>query len=576
MTVAPAFSYAATANQYARDVSEGRIVACKWVKLACKRHLDDLVRAKKGWAYAFDEQKAHRACYFIEQLPHTKGDWAARGQTIKLEPWQVFIIAVLFGWVKVVSRKRRFSLAYIAVPRKNGKSILAGGIGNYMFAADGEFGAEVYSGATTEKQAWEVFRPALQMVERTPELAEAFGIEPRAKTMIIEANGSRFEPVIGKPGDGASPHCGIVDEYHEHDDDTLFDTFQTGMGARKQPLLLVITTAGDNLAGPCKSLQGDAEQVLMGSREREELFAVVYTIDAGDDWTSQEALLKANPNYDVSVFGEFLQTQQQSAISDARKQAVFQTKHLNVWVGANSAYFNIQKWNELADRSLNPEEFRGLVCIAGVDLSSKKDVTARVLVFKKPIQTKDEAGKPVYKDHYYVFGRFYLPANRAAQPEFQHYQGWVIEGHLKTTPGGIIDYDVITSDTVSDIQQYRVKELCFDPWNAEQFAQKVAKEARPVTAIEVPQIPKFLSEPMKQLDALILDGRLHHDGNPVLTWMMGNVTAHTDAKENVFPRKERVENKIDGAVALITAMYRALMTGGASKSVYATRGVLTL
>jgi phage terminase large subunit-like protein len=574
--VPPAFSFSAVANQYARDVVERRILACKWVLLACKRHLDDLVRAKRGWNYIFDEAKANRACRFIECLPHTKGDWAARGQKIKLEPWQVFIICVLFGWLKAVSRTRRFSIAYIAVPRKNGKSILAGGIGNYMFAADGEFGAEVYCGATTEKQAWEVFRPAKQMVERTPELAEAFGIDPRAKTMVVEANGSRFEPVIGKPGDGASPHCAIVDEYHEHDDDTQWDTFRTGMGARRQPLLLGITTAGTNLAGPCKALQGDAEQVLEGSIEREELFAIVFTIDAGDDWTSEEALRKANPNYDVSVSADFLRTEQRAAIANARKQSIFRTKHLNIWDGANSAFFNIQKWNTLADKSLNPDEFRGLVCVAAVDLSSKKDLTARVLVFKKSIQSQGENGKPLHKDHYYIFGHFYLPANRAAQPEFQHYQGWVVEGHLKTTPGGVIDYDTITEDTVRDVQQFRIKELCFDPWNAEQFAQTVAKQAKPVTAIEVPQQPKFLSEPMKQLDALILDGRVHHDGNPVLTWMMGNVTAHTDAKDNVFPRKERDENKIDGAVALITAMYRALLTGGPSKSVYSTRGLLTL
>jgi len=559
------------ANQYARDVVEGRILACKWVRLACQRHLKDLARAKKGWVYEFDENRANHACRFIESLPHTKGDWASRGETIKLEPWQVFIVCVIFGWVKLVSRKRRFSLAYIAVPRKNGKSILAGGIGNYLFAADNEFGAEVYSGATTEKQAWEVFRPAKLMVERTPELAEAFGIEVNAKSLTIPANGSRFEPVIGKPGDGASPHGGIVDEYHEHDTDTLYDTFRTGMGARKQPLLLAITTAGDNLAGPCKALQSDGEQVLEGSIVREEMFVIIFTVDKEDDWTSEEALLKANPNYDISVFGEFLKTEQQAAIANARKQAIFKTKHLNIWVGANSAFFNLQRWNDLADRSLNADEFRGLTCIAASDLSSKKDITARVIVFKKPVE---DGG--VFKDHYYVFGRYYLPEKRVQQSEFQHYQGWVVDGHLKTTPGGIIDYDQITSDTVQDIQRYRIRELAFDPWNAEQYAQTVAKQARPVTAVEVPQQPRYLSEPMKQLDALILEGRIHHDGNPVLTWMMGNVTAHTDAKDNVFPRKERDENKIDGAVALITAMSRALVTNGGGGSVYSRRGLLTL
>jgi phage terminase large subunit-like protein len=537
------------------------------VRLACQRHLDDLARAKKGWHYIFDEAKANHVCRFIEYLPHTKGDWASRGERIKLQPWQVFILAVIFGWLKRASRTRRFSLAYIAVPRKNGKSILAGGIGNYMFAADGEFGAEIYSGATTEKQAWEVFRPAKDMVQRTPELAEAFGITVGAKRLFIEANGARFEPVIGKPGDGASPHCGIVDEYHEHDTDVLYDTFRTGMGARKQPLLLVITTAGDNLAGPCKALQSDVEQVLEGSVEREELFGIVYGIDAEDDWVSDQALRKANPNYDVSVFGEFLQTEQRAAIANARKQSIFKTKHLNVWVGANSAFFNVQKWNGMADRSLDPDEFRGLPCVAALDLSSKKDITARLVVFKKVIDGRD---------HFFVFGRFYLPAVRAALAELQHYQGWVAQGYLKTTPGGVIDYEQIVKESVEDIQRFRIKEIAFDPWNAEQAAQQIAKEAKPVTAIEVPQQPRYLSDPMKQLDALILDGRIHHDGNPVLTWMMSNVVAHIDAKDNVFPRKDRDESKIDGAVALIMAMSRALVLTGQKRSVYSERGLLTL
>lgn len=534
------------------------------MRLACQRHLDDLVRAKGKWDYVFDEARANHACRFIEAMPHTKGDWAARGEQIKLEPWQSFIVCSIFGWLKRVSRMRRFSMAYCAVPRKNAKSTVGAGIGNYMFAADGEFGAEVYSGATTEKQAWEVFRPAKQMVERTPELAEAFGITPGAQKLFIASNGSRFEPVIGKPGDGASVHCGIVDEYHEHADDTLFDTFRTGMGARKQPLLLVITTAGDNLGGPCKALEDEVGRVLNRSADRDELFGIIYSTDPEDDWTSEAALRKANPNYDVSVFGDFLKAEQRAAIANARKQNIFKTKHLNIWVGANFAYFNLQRWNELADASLTPDEFRGLPCYAATDLSSKKDITARILVFRKSIDRKD---------HFYIFGRFYIPESRASQPELQNYQGWVKDEHMLTTPGAVLDYEQITIDTIEDVQRFRVRELGFDPWNAEQYAQQVAK-ATPVQAVEIPQQPRFLSDPMKQLDGLIMDGRIHHDGNPVMTWMMGNVTGHVDAKDNVFPRKERDENKIDGPVALIMAMSRALVTAD-KRSIYSTRGILT-
>lgn len=560
----PAFTHAAVANQYARDVVEGRIIACKEVKQACQRHLNDLARAKDGgWNYVFDEAKANHACRFIEGLPHTKGDWAARGEKIVLQPWQCFIVCAIFGWLKRVSRKRRFRLVYACVPRKNAKSALAAAIGNYMFAADGEFGAEVYCGATTEKQAWEVFRPARLMVERTPELQEAFGIEVVAKQLLIPSNGSRFEPVIGKPGDGPSPHCAIIDEYHEHADDSMFDAFQTGMGARTQPLLLVITTAGTDLAGPCRSLQSDIEKILAGSLERDEYFGIIYTLDADDDWTSESALQKANPNYGVSVFGDYLRAQQQTAIQTARKQNVVKTKHFNLWVGAATAYFNIQRWNELADPSLNADEFRGLSCYAAVDLSSKKDVTARVKVFKKTIDRKD---------HFYVFANLYLPELRVQQPEFRHYQGWVADGSLQTTHGATIDYEQITAETIVDVQRYRIIELGFDPWNAEQFAQLIAKET-PAKAVEIPQKVQYLSEPMKNLDALITDGRLHHDGNPALTWMMGNIAAHEDKNENVFPIKEREENKIDGGVALIMAISLASAGRAAPKSAYATRGL---
>jgi phage terminase large subunit-like protein len=550
----------------------GRIVACKWVKLACQRHINDLVRAKTGGPFVFDEARANHKCRFIERLPHVKGDWASRNEKISLGPWQCFIVCSLFGWVRRTDGARRFREAYLAVPRKNAKSTLAAGIGNAMFCADGEFGAEVFSGATTEDQAWEVFRPAKQMVERTPDLKEAFGIytgKPgsNASTMSIPANGSRFEPVIGKPGDGASPHCAIVDEYHEHDSAVLFDTMKTGMGARKQPLLLVITTAGDNLAGPCRALQQDVEKVLAGSLDRDDLFGLIYTIDAGDDWTSAEALRKANPNYDVSVYGDYLLSQQKIAVSDARKQNVFKTKHLNIWCGASVAFINMERWNEMADTSLDPDEFRGCPCVVAADLSSTKDITARVLVFKKLIEGKD---------HYFAFGRFYLPEDQASKQEFQHYQAWVSRGFLKATPGEVIDYEQFTSDTIEDVVRFQARELCYDPWNAEQYAQKVEKATRSIR-VKVDQKVQYLSEPMKQMDLLITDRRLHHDGNPVFTWMIGNLTAHEDVNGNVFPRKERYENKIDGAVALIMALSRSMaMPNQAARSVYSTRGLLTL
>ncbi|MEI8438876.1 terminase large subunit [Escherichia coli] len=254
------------ANQYARDVVRGKIVACQFVIQACQRHLDDLMAEKsKSFRYRFDKDLAERAAKFIQLLPHTKGEWAFKRMPITLEPWQLFVICCAFGWVNKGTRLRRFREVYTEIPRKNGKSAISAGVALYCFACDNEFGAEVYSGATTEKQAWEVFRPARLMCKRTPMLTEAFGIEVNASNMNRPEDGARFEPLIGNPGDGSSPHCAVVDEYHEHATDALYTTMLTGMGARRQPLMWAITTAGYNIEGPCYDKRREVIEMLNGS-----------------------------------------------------------------------------------------------------------------------------------------------------------------------------------------------------------------------------------------------------------------------------------------------------------------------
>jgi phage terminase large subunit-like protein len=576
-------SHVAAALRYAEAVRDGEVLACKWVRLACERHLQDLARAESDpeYRFYFDEDAAELVCAFVEELPHTKGKWAAGtpgqpgGNRIRLEPWQKFVLSTLFGWKRVEDELRRFRVAYVEVPRKNGKSILAAGVGLYMFAADGEFGAEVYSGATSKYQAWEVFRPAKLMVERTPEFQAAYGAAAHASNLHILEDGSRFEPVIGKPGDGASPSCAIVDEYHEHPDDTLYDTMLTGMGAREQPLMFVITTAGENLEGACYALHLDVQKVLEGSIDNDELFGIIYTIDEGDDWTSEEALRKANPNYGVSIFGDFLQSQIADAVRSSRKQGIVKTKHLNVWVRARNAWMNMEAWKRQADPTLREEDFEGESCWSGLDLASKLDLTAAVKVFKRQetVSAGDGAEERTV-DHFYVFGRYYLPEEAASDPKHRHYQGWARDGHLILTEGTVIDYARIRGDVAEDAERFHVAQLGIDPFGSTQLGQEL-QDDHGVEVVEIPQTVKYLSEPMKWVEAYTLAGQLHHDGNPVLTWAMSNVTARTDANDNVFPRKERKENKIDPVVALIMALGRALANGGAdSGSVYDDRGIL--
>ncbi len=554
----PKFPLVKQAEAYARAVISGKIVACKWIKLLCQRHLDDLARvASEDFPYLFDPARAERVAKFLQLLPHTKGKWAGKRELITLEPWQLFSVCVPFGWLRKKDGNRRYRTLLIFVPRKNGKSIIGGGLGIYMFTADNEFGAEVYSGATTEKQAWEVFRPAKQMIERTPELREHFGVEVNASNMVRLEDGSRFEPVIGKPGDGSSPSCSIVDEYHEHQDSTLFDTMETGMGAREQPVMLVITTAGSSIGGPCHQLVRDSERALEGLIDRPDLWPALYTIDQGDDWTSAEALRKANPNFGVSISEDFLLARQRDAMQSATKQATFRTKHLNEWVGAKNAWLNMLRWKEAPPRK-SLAELERRPCFMGLDLASKIDVAGSLLVF------------PPHGDdpHWHVHGRYYLPEARVIEEldsNTARYREFDALGLLTLTDGEVIEFEVIKEDLREFAGRFDLQAVGYDPWQATQLAQEMELEGLPM--VEIRQTVQNLSEPMKELESLILQRKLAHGDCPVLTWMASNVVAKMDVKDNIYPNKERPENKIDGIVALIIALARAISVERADETI---------
>lgn len=555
--------FADRAERYARAVVAGDVLACRLVKLACQRHLDNLEASRRPeYPFEFVPGKADTVCGYLELLPHVKGAWARRGERIRLEDWQCFVYGVPFGWVRKKDGLRRFRRTYVEVPRKNSKSTGTAGLGLYMLTEDGEHGAEVYSGAGSEKQAWEVFGPARLMAKNTPELLDAYGLEVNAKSLSIPGNGSKFEPIIGKPGDGASPSFSITDEYHEHDTDEQYDTMVTGMGSREQPMAWVITTAGSDIASPCYALRTEVVKMLEGTIPNEEMFGVIYTIDPEDDWTSEDALRKANPNLGVSVYEEYLRSQQRDAINNPRKQATFKTKHLNVWTLARDPWMNMEAWKACGDPALTEDLFEGQRCWVGLDLSSKLDLSGTVKVFRY-----ERAGET----HYYAFPAAYLPEDRAMEPESQHYQGWVHSGHLVATDGNVIDYARIEEDLREDAARFDVAELAYDPWGATQIAQNLAADG--MTTVEVPQNVRHLSEPMKEIEALVLAGRFHHPEHPVFDWCVSNVKAKEDANENIFPRKENAASKIDLALALILAMSRALSAPEPTPSRLETHGI---
>jgi phage terminase large subunit-like protein len=573
-------NYSQIAIQYCNDVLSGKILSCEYVKLSCKRHLDDIERSKSNdFPYYFNETLANKRCAFSEKLTHVKGKW--RGTKIKLEPFQIFIQSCLWGWVKKKNDKRRFSFAYVEEPRKNAKSTDAATSGLYMLVADGEKGAEIYSGATTEKQALEVFRPSWQMVHDSESFKDHFEVSLsgtlKNPTSIYRLEDmSRFELIVGNPGDGASPHCAIIDEYHEHRTSDQLDTMETGMGAREQPLILVITTAGTDTSAPCYDLHLKAIKVLNKTIVDESFFAIIFTIDTKDNYSDFNVWKKANPNYLVSIEEDYLIRKYKETLTDASKQNINLCKHLNVWTNAGVAWMNMAKWAACSDPTLSLSQFSGQPCYAALDLASKIDICSLLFLFDSP-------------KGYIVFCRHYLPEETVNLPGNDHYVKWSKEGHIIVTPGARTDFKYIEDDLKEIHQGYRdpdstrdpempllshhpISELAFDPKEATYLINNIMEWMGEDRCIEMNQSPTLMSEPMKEVEARVYSQTIWWDGDPVLNWMMGNVVRkqgrNSGPVKYYYPTKEKNEFKIDGAVCMIMSVGRAMLHGGGGGSPY--------
>ncbi|WP_370829776.1 terminase large subunit [Parasutterella sp.] len=527
--------------RYARDVLSGRIPACSLVKKACERQLDDLDRYEDGKRFIYDAEAGDRICWFIEHLTHVKGELA--GKEIKLEPWQVFILHTVFSW-KTTEGIRRFRRVYIEVPRGNGKSSLSSGVALYCLCGDREPGAEVYSFATTRDQAKIVFGDAKEMARQNPKLKRAFDLQVLATSLYVPKTNSYFQAksAEGSTLDGLNTHLAVIDELHAHKTRAVYDVVETSLGKRRNSLMWVITTAGFDTAGICYEVRSFVKQILNKEAQDESQFGIIYGLDEGDDWTSEEALQKANPNWGVSVRPEIITSLQAKAIARPSAANNFKTKHLDVWCSAASSWMDMPAWN-MCRRSIALSDFEGFDCYMGLDLGAKNDLTAKVLVF--PVE---ENGRL----NYYVFGTYYAPRAALLKSGNSQYDGWETLGYLKATEGAVTDFNQIEADILEDCSRFRVKSVAYDPWQATQLATRLSDNDVPM--VEYRNTVQNMSDPMKWLEALVQDKRLIHEGDPALTWMMGNVVAKRDFKDNVFPRKEVYENKIDGAVALIMAL----------------------
>lgn len=555
--------YTRLAAEYADDVISGKQLACDLIKRACERFVRDLSHQNtKSFPFYYAAEAADRACNFIEGLPHIKGEWAKKGWTIRLEAWQCFLVCNIFGWkcartitdsdgnVVMILDTRRFRTVYLEVARKNAKSTLLSAIGLYMLVADGEAGAEIYSAATTHKQAKIVWQDAKLMAEKAAGLKQHFGCDTNAKAIYIIDTAAKFEPLHsqGETLDGLNVHCVINDELHAHKKRDLYDVLETATGSRTQPLILNITTAGTNKAGICYELRIYLVKLLKRTIKDETFFGLIYTLDKKDKPYDRKVWPKSNPNYGVSVYPFDMERLAKKSEESPASINNFLTKRLNIWCNAEAAWMNMREWDECADPKLKEKDFAADMLWVGVDLASKIDINAVVRLYKRIID--DET-------HVFCFPSFYLPEQAVEEGSNSQYSGWRRRDLLTVTGGNIIDMDYIEDDVIALRDDHDLQEVCYDPGhNATQWAGHLDDEGLDMVEVR-PTILNF-SEPMKWWEALVKAGRFHHDGNEIMTWMVSNVVVKYDAKDNIYPRKERVENKIDGPVAVCIGLNRLL------------------
>lgn len=551
-------NFAGEAVTYAKRCVSGEKAVSWQAKLACQRFLDDLGRDR----WQFREDLANKAMLFASMLPNIKGP--AAGKPIELMDWQKFCLANLFGFVEPGTKIRRFKQGLIFVPKGNGKTTIAAPVALYVTFAEGEGGAEGYAAAVTRDQARILFDTAQNMVRRSPAMQRELGIGVQTNSIYQATTASRFIPISSdaKALDGLNVAVAVCDEIGSHRTSEVYDALVTATGKRTQPLLLSISTATGNNAGIGKTLYDYGMRVLQQSAEDDRLFTVAYSIDDEDDPFTEQAWIKANPGWGQSVQPDAIRAIFRQARNNPAQEAAAKTRHLNLWIGADEALFSMRAWLDCRF-PMHLEDFNGRRCHLALDLASKTDLAAVAIVFPERKQGAI---------HYSIFCRSYLNEGAVLEARNASYPGWANDGDLIVTPGDETDYATIEADILDLCKRFRVESLAYDPWGSTQMAQRLSDQR--VNCVEFRATTANFSEATKELDAAMRAGRLAHDGNGPLTWCIGNVVGHYDARSNVYPRKARPENKIDCATATIMAIARCMTEGG--PSVYESRGILAI
>jgi len=485
------------------------------------------------------------------------------GKPFELADWQLFIIGQLYGWKRTQDGYRRFRTAYIEVPRKSGKSTLCSGLALYHLIADGESAAEVYAAATTRDQARIVFGDAQVMVKRNENLTKH--LKAHRSAILHDDSGSKFEPLSSDAGslEGRNPSFSIVDELHVHKTDEIWSVLNVASGARSQPMIFAITTAGTNLEGICYEIRDYVLKLLDTLIEDDSFFGAIWGIDEQDDWRTVEAWQKANPNYGISVFPDDLERLCKQAMESPSGETNFRTKRLNTWMNSSSAWIGTHDWNKNTKERPPLESWKGQACYIGLDLASVSDFASMCILFQQ-------------NGVIYPYIQHYLPEDTVTNTSGQmgiKYDTWVKEGYITVTEGNVTDLSYIQNDLEKVMGEYDVREIAYDPYGANQITANLLEKGAPM--VKVSQGIMSMSDPSKELEKHILSGDIAHGSDPVLTWMISNCVLYIDPNDNIKIKKEMEKNKIDGVIALVMALGRMKVNGGLETSIYESRGMRT-
>lgn len=534
----------------------------KFVKLCRERQQQDLKRwieRDPSFPYQFDMEAADKAVWFFQQLRHFDGEFA--GQPFALSDWQEWdIIRPLFGW-KCLDGSRRFRKAYKEIARGNGKSMLEAGIAAYMFLADREYGAQVYTAATKEEQAQIVWGMARRMLELSPTLRGEF--QAFKKSLYNDYLGSTFKPLgrDSKTQDGFRVHCGVIDEYHAHDTESMLEVLASGSVKCRQPLISIITTAGFNVSGPCKKESDYAKRLLEGAVENERYFAFVATVDDPEKWEEEAEWYKANPNLGISVYLDTFRTEFDEAKQKPSKQAYFKTKNLNIWTNEVTKWIPVSKYSD-CDGEIDWQKFRGQRCFAGLDLGISRDISAFVMAF-----LGDEKPEP----YVYLKAKYWI-AEQGMMERYKtdgvHYPQWAEESWITPTPGETTRYDIIRRDINALADLYEIKEIAIDRAHAHQLMQELADDG--FNIVKHAQTMLAMTFPCRSFEELIYSKRLRHGNDPVLRWMTSNAVIVQDGNGNIKLMKDKSSDRIDGVVAAVMGIGRLLISPD-PRSVYEVR-----